>query len=241
MKITVKGAPGLPIALLLHPAMQDASYFDSLIDALHGQYRVAIPTMDGHYPGSPDFSDASTEAGRVLFHLEGERIERLGLILACGLGAAIALELLSRRPALLRGNCVLDSAVLGSSHLGEANYLHDLRKVASIASTKPDRARNRVDSRDEPYARTFVDIARQASDATLVNLARASYRSSLPEIAPGIQGLMRFVWGSYDQAGEAHQRVMRAYPAARVEILKGWGANGYLRGDPEGYAKAYLF
>lgn len=240
MRLKLVGAPGRPVALFVHPALQDASFFDPLVDALHGDFRVALPTLDGHYPGAPDFDDARTQASRLDFHLRAEHVGRVEVLLSCGVGVPVALWLMAGRPALVTGKAVLDGGTLSRGTLRALSCRHGMERLASRARADPARARNLVDSRDAALVDAQVRVASKASRATVAALAEASFPALLPELAESLQVRTTFLWGAYDQNGSAHARVARAYPAAHVRVVPGWGALGLLRADPEGYARAYL-
>lgn len=240
MKMTVRGIPGRPVALFIHPALTDYSFFDPLVDALKGRYRIAMPTLDGHYKDAPAFSDAATQAERIEFHLKAEHIDHVEVMLACGIGAGVGLQLLARLPHGTIRRSVFDAAQLGKSATGEALYLRHIRKIAKASLANPSRARNHVDTRDERYARLVVETARIASQQTLKNVAHAAYAAQLPQIPAGAQGFMTFVWGTYDQAGEAGGRVLKAYPHADIHMVEKIVAYGYLLGDPDGFAAEFL-
>lgn len=240
MKMKVVGSPDRPTALFVHPALQDAAFFDGLVESLHGAFRVALPTMDGHYRDGPDFDDARSQAGRLEFHLHAEHLEHVDLVLGCGLGAVVALMLLERRPGLLKGKAVLEGATLGRGALRAQGLARRMQKLASRARTDPAHARKLVDSRDARLVDNRVGVASFASRATVEALAAASFKGEMPKVPAAVEGRLTFLWGGYDQLGSAHARVARVYPRARVEVLRGWGAMGMLLADPEEYARAYL-
>lgn len=242
MKFTVKGVPGLPIALLIHPALTDASFFDDTINALGGRYRVAVPTLDGHYDGSPDFLDAERSATELAHHLRAEGIDHVNLLFGCQLGAVVGLRLLADLPRGAIRRAVFDGAPLAHSEFGRGMYLRELRRIAKAAHEKaPGKARNLVDSRDEEYAHLVVQTVRGASDVTLQNVARAcNDTADLPDLPEVTQGFTTFYWGSFDQTMKCATRVGRAYPRAHVVIKRGYPALGYLLKDPEAYAEEFL-
>lgn len=240
MKMKVVGSPDRPVALFVHPALQDAAFFNPLIAALHGTFRVALPTLDGHYPGAPDFDDARTQATRLAFHLHAEHIDHIDLVLGCGLGAVVALMLLSNKPALLKGKAVLEGATFNRGALRARALAKQMSKLASKARISSEKARRLVDSRDAQLVDNQVYVASFVSLTTIDALAATSYKGELPPVPASLEGRLTFLWGGYDQQGSAHSQVARAYPRARVEVLRGWGTMGLLRADPEGYARAYL-
>lgn len=242
MKLTVRGAADQPVALLIHPALTGPSYFDDIVEALGGRYRVVLPTLDGHYDHGPDFTSVERSADELSHHLRSEGIEHIHALLGVGVGANVGLELLAGLPRGAVRLSVFEGAPLGSSRLGRASYLRRLRHIARAArEKKPGAARNLVDSRDEEYAALVVDQARAASDATLVALAQAANGApDLPDLPEALQGFMTFVWGSYDQNARYARRVRETYPSARVVIKRGLPPHGYLLNNAECYVEEFL-
>lgn len=241
MKFTVKGVPGQPVALLIHPVMADASFFDDLIDEMRGSYRVALPTLDGHYAGSPSFASARQEAEVLARKLQAEGVERVRVLLGCSLGAAVALELLAMMPRGFARLAVFDSPALIDSGLSRAIMAHDLRKIRKVAKEKPERARRLIDTRDDDYAFLIQHNAAAATDATVEGVCDACCHAALPQVPEAQQPFMTFVWGSFDPAMKCRARVTRAYPHANVVIKDRYAHCDYLMMHPEDFAREFMF
>lgn len=246
MKLTVKGVPGQPIALFIHPALTGPAYFDGIIDALKGRYRVALPTLDGHYDNAPDFAGIGRSADELARHLRAEGIDHVEVLLGCQLGANVGLRLLGTLPRGMVRRAVFDGAALETSGLGRTLYLRELRRIAKAARTgKPGAARKLVDSRDDDYVDLVVDQARSASDATLCAIADACFGGTddargLPELPEAMQGFVTFTWGSYDQGSKCATRLSRTYPRAHIDIKRGLPPYSYLLDNSERYVEEYL-
>lgn len=246
MKLTVKGVPGQPVALCIHPALTGPAYFDGIIDALKGRYRVALPTLDGHYDNGPDFAGIARSADELAHHLRSEGIDHVEVLLGCQLGANVGLRLLATLPRGVVRRAVFDGATLESSGLGRTLYLRELRRIAKAARTgKPGAARKLVDSRDGEYVDLVVDQARSMSDASFCAIADACYGRSddageLPALPEGMQGFVTFTWGSYDQSSKCATRISRAYPRARIDIKRGLPPYAYLLNNPDRYVEEFL-
>lgn len=242
MKLTVRGVPDRPVALLIHPALTGPAYFDGIAEALGGRYRLALPTLDGHYDHGPDFAGVARSADELAHHLRAEGIAHVELLLGVGLGANVGLRLLADLPRGSVRRAVFDGAALGTSGLRRAAQLRRMRKIAKAArEKKPGVARNLVDSRDEEYAALVVDQARAASDATLDAIATACNDTpELPPLPEALQGFVTFTWGSYDQNARYARRVGEAYPRALIVMKRGLPPHSNLLNNPEHYVEEFL-
>lgn len=240
MKLTVKGAPGAPVALLIHPMLADETFFDDVIDALHGRYRVAVPTLDGHYAGSPDFVSARQEAEVLLRKLSAEGVAHVRVMLGCSLGAAVALELLAQAPRGFAQVSVFDSPTLMDSALSRAICARDLCKLRKRLENKPEKARRLVDTRDAEYAYTVTQTLRTASPASVRAMTDAACHATLPQVPESVQPFMTFTWGSFDPSMKAWRRVQRAYPRANLVVKDRYAHCDYLMMHTEEFVGEFL-
>lgn len=241
MKLTVKGAPDLPVVLLIHPELSDWTFFDGLCEELGGRFRTALPTLSGHYPGSAGFVSAADEAQTLRALLKASGVRRLHALVGCGVGARVGLELLRDAPLDAVRICVFDGAALGGSKLARTSKLHEMRALAKAARKDPEAAARRVDTHDEAYAASVAKVAARMDGATLTTLADACCScGELPPLNRARQGSTAFLWGSYDPACRAAERVRRAYPHAAVEVAAGFEPYADLLGDPAGFARRWL-
>ena len=240
MKLTVKGVPGLPVALLIHPMLGDETFFDDVIDELKGRYRVAVPTLDGHYAGSPDFVSAAQEAEVLRRKLAAEGIDRVHVMLGCSLGACVALELLAQAPRGFARLAVFDSAPLMDSGLSRTICMHDLRGLRHAVEKRPEKARRRVDTRDAEYAYTITQTIRHVSDASMAGIADACCHATLPQIPESAQPFMTFTWGSFDPAMKSWKRVRRAYPRAQMVVKDRYAHCDYVMMHADDFVREFL-
>lgn len=241
MKLTVKGAPNLPVVLLVHPELSDWTFFDGLCAELGGRFRTALPTLSGHYAGSAGFVSAEDEARTLRALLRASGVQRLHALVGCGVGARVGLEFLRDAPLDAVRVCVFDGAALGDSKLARTVKLHEMRALVKAARKNPRAAARRVDTHDEAYAAGVGKVAAHIDGPSVEALADAccSY-GELPPLNRARQGSTAFLWGSYDPACKAAGRVRRAYPHARVEVATGLEPYADLLGDPAGFARRWL-
>ena len=240
MLLTIKGIPGKPYALLIHPELADLRFFDPLLDQLDGRYRVVLPTLDGHHQDSPDFSDPLDQAVKIDQLLAAEGIRDLELVLGCGVGATIALRLLSLHGPHFARRIVLDSAHLSEWQLPERHMARRLAKISRLSATSPARLEKMLPDLPRQTRQVIANVARDASAATVRSLAHACFGECLPGMSAQQQSRVTFAWGRLDGAGSAHRRVARAYPYANIEVRGLYPSLAHLCRDPEGFARCYL-
>ncbi len=241
MKLAVKGAPGLPVVLLIHPELSDWTFFEGLCDELGVRYRVALPTLSGHYSGSAGFVSSAEDARTLRTLLRDSEVEQIRVLVGCGVGAQVGLEFVrDAAPGAVR-RCVFSGAALTNGRIARAAKLHEMRSLAQAARKNPETASRRVDTHHEAYARCVAKVAARMDGATLAALADACCAyAELPPLNRARQGSTTFLWGSYDPACKAAERVRRAYPYAQVEVATGLEAYADLLGDPAGFARRHL-
>lgn len=112
MKFKSFGESHLPAVVLLHGGGLSWWSWQPVIDALHGEYHVITPVIDGHGEdaGTP-FQSIGESARRLLAHLDAEHGGRVFAIGGLSVGAQITVEALARRPDLAE-KAVIESALV---------------------------------------------------------------------------------------------------------------------------------
>ncbi len=241
MKLTVKGIPNRPVVVLIHPELCDWRFFDRICEQLNGRYRVALPTLSGHYSNGPDFVSVAAEAKRLRYLLNNSGIDRIHTLLGCGIGGHIGLEFLKDAALDEVRFAVFDSPTLTNSHAGRSTKLHEFRSIAHAARRDPEKALRRVDTRDTEYAKLIVSVAARMSETSLIALADACFDCpSLPELSAARQHTTDFIWGSYDPQCKSAAEVRKAYPYAAVDVSPGNPAYTAMMYHTEEYVHRYL-
>lgn len=242
MRFAEEGPEDAPVALLVHPMLVDERCFRPLTQRLAGRYRFVLPTLDGHYDGSPDFASAVEEARGMAAWLQGRGIDRIEVLLGASLGGAVALEmlgLLGDSPCSV-GRAVVDGAPLFDSRVVHAGFVKEARRMRDLARAGSPEATRASESFFSGHGDELIACARRFSDASLEAVAAATCRARLPRLPEGTQRRLTFAWGMKELAFKSASRVLAAYPHARVAVKRGLDHCGYLTGDPDGYAAEFF-
>ena len=119
MHVKVYGDEAAEKILLLHGGGLSWWNYRDEAEALAGEYRVILPILDGHAGSDRPFTTIEDCAAALLAYVDRELGGSVALLGGLSLGAQVALEMLTQRPALCR--CALiESAMLLPSRLTHA-------------------------------------------------------------------------------------------------------------------------
>ena len=106
------GAPGKPVALLLHGGGLSWWATEDAIGLIRGNFRGVAPVIDGHgEDGARDFVSIEDSAARLIAYIDAHCEGRARLIAGLSLGAQIVAEALSQRGDIAE-YAVIESALV---------------------------------------------------------------------------------------------------------------------------------
>lgn len=243
MRFTERGAEDGPVALLIHALLVDETSFDALIDEMGAGYRFILPTLDGHYPGAPDFVSATQEAHAIVGYLDEHDMRDIDVLVGTSLGGVVGVELLAllaKSPGMSVKRAIIDGAPLFNSRLMYSITLKKMREVIDWSRNRPDEARAKIRAIYPHHVETMRGRAASTSDATIVGVARSVCRFSFPRIDPTVQECTTFTWGSKEIALRSRSRVAAVYPHAHIVVKPGYDHCGYLMDDVRAYVAEFI-
>lgn len=243
MRFTERGAEDGPVALLIHALLVDETSFDALIDEMGDGYRFILPTLDGHYPGAPDFLSAAQEAHAILRYLDEHDIRDIDVLIGTSLGGVVGVELLAllaKVPGMSVKRAVIDGAPLFNSRLIYSIALKKMRDVIDWSRNRPDEARAKIHAINPYHVEAMLARAASTSDATVVGVVGSVCRFSFPRIDPTVQEHTTFTWGSKEIALRSRSRVAATYPRAPIVVKFGYDHCGYLMDDVRAYVAEFV-
>lgn len=92
MQFKVLGEKGKPIVVMLTGSFCPGECLDYIYSRMKNYY-IIVPTYNGHYKDSNDFTTRENEAREIREYLYGLGIERIHLIYGQSMGAEIGMEL----------------------------------------------------------------------------------------------------------------------------------------------------
>lgn len=236
MQFTVLGKPYGSAIVMLPPMMCSGAMHLPVARLLAGNFRVVLPTYDGHCLDGSRYNSAADQCAKICAYLDDQDIDDIALVQGSSMGAEIALELLRERPQIR--NAFFDGGpffnfpgpimrkferVFMSVVEKASSFPSDEEAIDGFAASK--KMRSKFPSADEAadgvdmdevireFLADFVPIARSMDWQTVENLAETCYSDALPSFGENVQRRMTFYYGK-ETAALARGRVRSAYPHA---------------------------
>ena len=246
MKVKTLGKDTSPVILCIPGMFCDYTSVLPFAEHLAEDFYVLIPTLDGHYEGSPDYSDADKQAGKLLSKLKKMKIQRIVLLQGTSMGAEVALAF-ARCCDIPIGRCVFDGGPFFDFPKAVKAFMR--RKFSSLL--KKYKGKTADDVLKDPLVKwiggenvqdyrgmigSFVKAAGFVTPATVRNVVETCYACRLPDFTEEEQKRFLFCWSEKEPAHKSKKRVMEKYPAAAYTDWMGNGHMGFQAKTPEGYA-----
>ena len=111
------GSKEKPTLLLMHGMMQDWHTQYELLKPLEEGFRLIVPTMDGMYPNSPDFTSFADQCRQIEEFITANYGGKLRGVYGISQGATVLSELLAR------GNVEIEIAILDGVYVARQGKL----------------------------------------------------------------------------------------------------------------------
>lgn len=114
MKLIEYGKENSRVVMLLHGGGLGAWSCRSIGEALEGEFRVVIPTLDGHGGADRRFVSIEANAMELINYIDKEHSGRVAFIGGLSLGGQILCEMLARRPDICESALIESASVTPS-------------------------------------------------------------------------------------------------------------------------------
>lgn len=213
------------------------------------EFFIVIPTYNGHYPGSKDFTTRENEAAEIKNYLCALGIGEIHMIYGQSMGSEVGMELYRQllkekikvnhlvwdgapmiklsRPykAFMRFKFGMMIKMFHDKSLDEAMNMKFLKQFAG----------NKINSL-KPMIESLVSIAPFITKKTLRNEVECCYTFDFPALDVAMQKRTWFFYGEDEKAYQlCYQLVKKAYPHANYRIEKGHGHITYSCDHPDAY------
>lgn len=258
MQFTVLGKPDGPVIVMLPAMMCSGAMHLPVARLLAGDFRVVLPTYDGHCLDGSRYTSAPDQCAKICAYLDDQGIDNIALVQGSSMGAEIALELLRERPQIR--NAFFDGGPFFNfpgpiKRKFEKVFMSVVEKASGFPSDEEaidgfaasERIRSKMPSADEAadgiymeevireFLADFVPIARSMDRQNVKNLVETCYSDVLPSFGENVQRRMTFYYGK-ETAAMARRRLRRAYPhASYVQGAMGHGT--FELTHPQEYAR----
>ncbi len=240
MQFKVLGEKGNPIVVMLTGSFCPGECLDYIYSRMKNYY-IIVPTYNGHYKDSNDFTTRENEAREIREYLYGLGIERIHLIYGQSMGAEIGMELYRQLSSegIIVSNLFFDGAPM--IRLSGAYKAFMRFKFGTMIKLFRDNtvdkamnmkflkkfAGNKINSL-KPMIESLAMIAPYLSKNTLKNEVECCYTFDFPMLDCDMQKNTYFFYGKDEKAYKScYKFVKKAYPYANYRIEKGHGHMTY--------------
>lgn len=240
MRFKVLGEKGNPVVVMLTGSFCPGECLEYLYSRMK-EFYVIVPTYNGHYKDSKDFTTRENEAKEIKEHLIKLGIDKIHMIYGQSMGSEVGMELYRQlsEDGIKVNNLFFDGApmiwlsraykafmrfkfgtmikVFRDKTIDEAMNMKFLKKFAG----------NKINSL-KPMIESLVMIAPYLSKNSLKNEVECCYTFDFPALDNDMQKKTYFFYGEDEKAYKTcYKLVHKAYPHANYRIEKGHGHMTY--------------
>ena len=217
--------------ILLHPMGITAEKVYEIVGSrLSGSRYLLIPDMGNHGMEPSEFISAENEAENLAAYLKDNGITEISLLYGASMGAAVALQLLSRTDIPVR-SMYLDGApvaklgpimtrvfapvLIWQRGIYEKN---DRKKLAEFIERWGDELNDHM-------RENFIRF----SDNSIRNIAKACVQGNMVTIPEELQKHTVMEWGSSEEYAKTSPKIVKhLYPLVHVEVRQGYNHCEYM-------------
>ena len=240
MQFKVLGEKGNPVVVMLTGSFCPGECLDYIYSGMNNYY-IIVPTYNGHYKDSNDFTSRENEARQIKEYLCGLGVEQIHMIYGQSMGTEIGMELYRQLfdEGIKVSNLFFDGApMIRLSRVYKAFMRFKFDAMIKLFRDKTiDEAMNmkflkkfagkRIDSL-KPMLESLVKIAPYLSENSLKNEVECCYTFDFPALDDNMQKNTYFFYGEDEKAYKTcYKLVHKAYPHANYRIEKGHGHMTY--------------
>ena len=237
MKFDVFGKRENPVIVMLTGSFCAGPCLEYLYTKLCDDYYVIVPTYNGLYEGSGDFTTRQNEVKLIADYIVNENIHSVRMVYGQSMGGEVGAELVKQ--LLNRGvkveNAVFDGApMIKLSRAYKAFMRSKFNTIIRLAKTKSvDDVMNMSIIKQlggskistlKPMLEDVAAVAPYISKQTIKNQMECCYTFDFPVMSEEMQKNMYFLYGAEEKAYKTcFKGVKKAYPHANYKVEDGHG------------------
>lgn len=241
MKFDVFGKKENPVIVMLAGSFCAGDCMEYLYSKLRDDFRVIVPTYNGLYENSVDFTTRANEARLIADYIVGDGIHTVAMVYGQSMGSEVGAELL--RQLTDRGvkvvHAVFDGApMIRLSKAYKAFMYFKFSTMIRLAKRKSvDEIMNMGlvkqlggsnASALRPMLEDVAAVAPYISKQTIKTQVECCYTFDFPAMEEEMQKNVHFLYGSQEKAYKTcFKGVKKAYPHANYQIEDGHGHMTY--------------
>ena len=240
MKFKVLGEKGNPVIVMLTGSFCPGECLDYIYSRMRDYY-IVVPTYNGHYKDSKDFTTRENEAREIREYLCELGVEHIQMIYGQSMGTEVGMELYKQltNEGIMIHNLFFDGAPM--IRLSKAYKAFMRFKFSAMIKLFRDKtideamnmkflkqfAGNKINSL-KPMIESLVRIAPYLTKNSIKNEVECCYSFDFPKLDEAMQRNTYFFYGEDEKAYKTcYKNVHKAYPHANFRIEKGHGHMTY--------------
>ena len=245
------GDKNRPVLVMLTGSFCPGESMENLYSKLQEEFYIIVPTYNGHYEESKDFTTRQGEASEIKQYIKENEIDTIQMIYGQSMGSEVGIELL--RQLLDEGidveTTLFDGApciVLSKAY--KAFMYWKFKTMISMLNGKTlDEAMNipiikKFSNGDpealKPMIEPLIQVAPFITKASIKNEVECCYTFDFPTISEEMQQRMYFFYGEEEKAYKTcFKGVKKAYPKANYRVESGYGHLTYACKNIEMYVE----
>lgn len=237
MRFDYYGDKNNPCIVMLSGSFCPGECMEYIYSKLYRNFYIIVPTYNGHYEGSGDFTTRQKEAEEIVQCLLDNHISNVKMIYGQSMGAEIGMELISQ---LGRSGIRFDSAFFDGgpfitlSKAYKAFMYFKFRTMINIIRKKSVdellewKFLNQFTNGDTASLRNLIEslasISPYLSNKSVKNECECCYTFDFPIMDKKTQNKLYFFYAKEEKAFKMCFRFVRkAYPDAHFKVVKGYG------------------
>ena len=251
MRIDVFGKRDNPVIVMLPGSFCPGECLEYLYSEMSEDFCVVVPTYNGLYPSSTDFTTRENEAKCIADSLVNEKVDTVRMIYGQSMGAEIGAELMRQ---LQERNVIVESAFFDGAPMimlskAYTAFMHfkfstilklvkrnEIDKLLNMGFVK-QLGGNKVNSL-KPMLESIAMVAPFISKGTVKNQVECCYTFDFPSMSEEQQKRMYFLYGMDEKAYKTCIKgVKKAYPKANFILKRGHGHCTYSMDHKDAYVE----
>lgn len=237
MRFDYYGSKTNPCMIMLSGSFCPGKCMEYIYTKLYNDFYIIVPTYNGHYEGSGEFTTRQNEAAEIIQCLIDNNISNIKMIYGQSMGAEIGMELISQLGSAGIGfDCaffdggpfiVLSKMYKAFMYFKFKTMINIIRKK-SVDELLEWKFINQFTNGDTSSLRRMIEnvaeISPYISNRSIKNENECCYTFNFPVLDEKTQNKLYFFYAKEEKACKTcFKFVKNAYPDAHFKVVKGYG------------------
>ena len=237
MKFDCYGNKTNPCVIMLSGSFCPGNCMEYIYKRICDDLYIIVPTYNGHYEGSREFTTRQNEAAEIVRYLIDNNIANIKMIYGQSMGAEIGIELISQLNragigfdcAFFDGApCITLSKIYKNFMYFKFRTLINIVRKKSVDELLEWKFLNQFTNGDTESLRSMIEdvaaISPYLSNKSIKNECECCYTFDFPVMDKEMQNKLYFFYAKEEKAFKmCFKFVRKAYPDAHFKVVKGYG------------------